>query len=372
MGLPYANNFIRVLYYETVETFMKKGLTKNERRVLHGLVAHPTLNDRKLAEKTKVKHSTITAIRRRLREEGYFRTVRIPSMNKLGYELSVVGYGRFNPSASRSLRMRFLDTMRKENKGLYHFLMSPDFYLSLSAARDYTSVRRWTEAVEQEFADTKLFNGIDRTSVIFPFELTRQVRFFHFSRPLSLLFDLDEKVVIDSPDQKVGSRRLTRKERTVLRGLVEHPEFTDVSLSEEINASRQVISSMKRKFERSGLIRTIRTVDLAMLGYEILAFVHVRLSPRFPLKSRIDGLQKTVQDLPNYLMFSGNSETMMSAPFVNYNEYFKTRKNTLSFYAFREYLLGEPMVELIALSEAEIPVNCDFSSAVGEAIDKLP
>ncbi|MCJ2557052.1 MAG: hypothetical protein LN415_08125 [Candidatus Thermoplasmatota archaeon] len=351
---------------------MKKGLTKNERRVLHGLVVHPTLNDRKLAEKTKVKHSTITAIRRRLREEGYFKTVRIPSMNKLGCELSVVGYGRFNPSSSQSLRMRFVDTMRRENKGLYHFLMSPDFYFTLSATRDYTSLRRWTEAVEQEFADTRLFNGTSRTSVIFPFELTRQIRFFHFSRPLSLLFGLDEKVTVESPDQKVGSRRLTRKERTVLRGLVEHPEFTDVALSEEINASRQVISSMKRRFERSGLIRTARTVDLAMLGYEILAFVHVRLSPRFPLKSRTDGLQKTVQDLPNYLMFSGNSETMMSGPFVNYNEYFKTRKDTLSFYTHREYILGEPTVELIALSEAEIPVNCDFSSTVGEAIDRLP
>ncbi len=129
---------------------------------------------------------------------------------------------------------------------------------------------------------------------------------------------------------------------------------------------------MKRRFERTGLIRTARIVDLAMLGYEILAFVHVRLSPRFPLKSRIDGLQKTVQDLSNYLMFSGNSETMMSAPFVNYNEYFKTRKDTLSFYAHKEYILGEPTVELIALSEAEIPVKCDFSSAIGEAIDKLP
>jgi hypothetical protein len=163
---------------------MKKGLTKNERTVLHGLVMHPTLNDRKLAERTGVKHSTITAIRRRLRDEEYFRTVRIPSMNSLGCELSVVGYGRFSPSASDGLKARFVSTMKKENRGLYHFLLSPDFYFHLSTARDYTSLRKWTDVVEHEFSDTKLFSPRNsRTTVIFPNELTKQFRFFNYSRP---------------------------------------------------------------------------------------------------------------------------------------------------------------------------------------------
>jgi DNA-binding Lrp family transcriptional regulator len=200
----------------------------------------------------------------------------------------------------------------------------------------------------------------------------RQLRFFHFSRTLSLLFGLAEKVEVESPDSKVTSRKLSRKERTVLKGLVDNPELTDVALSEKIDASRQVISSMKRKFERGGLIRTARTVDLNKLGYEILALVHVQLNPKFPLKSRGDGLQKTVQELPNVMMLSGNSETLLTAPFMNYDEYFKTRRDTLSFYAYKEYLTGEPMVELIALSEAETPVNCEFSNAVGAAFDKLP
>ena len=92
---------------------MKKGLTRNEKKVLHGLVRHPTLNDRKLSKETGVKHSTITAIRRRLRDEEYFRTVRIPAMNMLGYELTVVGFGRFNPSASDGKLRRFVETLRE-------------------------------------------------------------------------------------------------------------------------------------------------------------------------------------------------------------------------------------------------------------------
>jgi DNA-binding Lrp family transcriptional regulator len=176
---------------------------------------------------------------------------------------------------------------------------------------------------------------------------------------------------MESPRSKVISRRLTTKERTVLEGLVQHPELTDVALSEEVDASRQVISSMKRRFERNGLIRTARTVDLNKLGYEILAFIHARLNPKFPMRSRVDGLQKTMRELPNFLMLSGNSEAMMAGPFMNYDEYFKSRKETLSFYSYKKYLQEEPMVELIPLSETEVPVECDFSGAVGESIERL-
>ncbi|MFQ6128854.1 MAG: hypothetical protein ACE5QW_08150 [Thermoplasmata archaeon] len=351
---------------------MKKGLTRNERKVLYGLVKYPTLNDRQLSEKTKVKHSTITAIRRRLHQAGYFKTVKIPAVNRLGYELTVMGYGRYNPSAGKDLRNRFVDALRNENKGLYYLLTSPDFFFFVSAARDYTSFRRWAEALEFDFARTKLFGNSHRTSVFFPYEITKQVRHFDYSRSLSLLFDVSEKVVSEAPFQKVDFRRLTKKERVVLKGLVENPEFTDVALSEAINASRQVISNMKKKFEKTGLIRTTRIVDLQKLGYEIYAFAHVKFNPQTPLKARSEGIQKATEVIPQFLMFSGNTETVLCSPFKSYDDYFKARKELLSFYANREFIVGEPKTELIALSETEIPVNCDFSNLIREAVDALP
>lgn len=351
---------------------MKKGLTRNERRVLYGLVRHPTLNDRELSEKTRVKHSTITAIRRRLHQAGYFKTVKIPAVNRLGYELTVVGYGRYNPSAEKSLKNRFVDTLRKENKGLYYLLTSPDFYFFISAARDYTSYRKWTEALEYNFSDTKLFSGASRRSIILPYEITKQVKHFDFSRPLSMLYKINEKVVSEAPFQKVDTRRLTKKERTVLRGLVQHPEFTDVALSEEISASRQVISSMKKRFEKNGLVKTTRVVDLEKLGYEIFAFTHVSFNPQAPLKVRGEGIKRTSEQAPQFLMFSGNSETVLCTAHKNYDEYFKARKRILAYYSQKDFIVGEPLTELIALSEAEIPVNCDFSNLMKEAVTNLP
>ncbi|MFQ6106865.1 MAG: MarR family transcriptional regulator [Thermoplasmata archaeon] len=351
---------------------MKKGLTRNEREVLFGLVKYPTLNDRELSEKTSVKHSTITAIRRRLHQAGYFKTVRIPAVNRLGYELTVVGYGRYNPSASEDLKRQFVEAMAKENRGLYYFLNSPDFFFFISASKNYTSFRRWAEAIEYDFAETKLFVNSDRTYVVLPFEITKQLRHFDYSRTLSLPFGIKEKITLDAPFQKVDSRKLTKKERSVFAGLVEYPELTDVALSEKIDASRQVISSMKKRFERSGFVKTIRVVDLRMLGYEIYGFVHVMFDPKAPLKMRSEGIMRLARSAPMFFNLSGNTETVFCCAFRNYDEYFRIRKDIMSFYARREFIRGEPRVELIALSEAEILVNCDFSNLAREAASNLP
>ena len=346
-------------------------MTKNERKVLYGLVRHPTMNDRELSEEMKVKHSTITAIRRRLHESGYFKTVRNPAVNRLGYELIVVRYGKFSPSAGDASRNRFVDALRRENKGLYYLVTSPSFYFHVSAVRNYTSYRRWAEAIEFEFAETDLFRGAEATSVVFPFETSKHIRHFDYSWILRGLFDIKDKVVVEAPFQKVEVRRLTKKERTVLRGLVERPEDTDVALSRRIDASRQVISTMRKKFERTGLMRTARIVDLRKLGYQILAFGHFKYSLKTPLRLRTEGIQRSVQQVPQFLNFSANIETIGCGAFRNYDEHFKAKKALLSFYTKKGFLDVEPRSELIALSEANIPVNCDFSSLIKEAVESM-
>ena len=349
---------------------MKKGLTKNESKVLYGLVRHPTLNDRRLAEKTKVKHSTITAIRRRLHQDGYFRTMRIPAANRLGYELVVIGFGHFDASASDDLREKFLKTLKNENKGLYFFLTSPDYYFFVSATKNYTAFRRWSDALNYAFRDTKLFRNTSSSFVIMPFATTRMVKHFDYTAPLRLQFDIKDRYPADLPITKVDTRRLTKKEKTVLTGLVEHPELTDVALSEKIDASRQVISSMKRRFENTGLIRTIRTVDLEKLGYEIYACGRLRFGASSPIKVRSEGIQKAAHDVPMFLNFSGNYETVSCSAFRSYDEFFKTRKRMMAFYAGRDFLVEAPLADLVALSEADTPVHCDFSGLMGEALGK--
>jgi DNA-binding Lrp family transcriptional regulator len=183
------------------------------------------------------------------------------------------------------------------------------------------------------------------------------------------MFEISGTPGLDGSMLKVDSRRLTKKERAVLMGLVEYPELTDVALSEKINASRQVISSMKRRFENAKLIKTARIVDLGKLGYEIYAFGRLMFSSNSPIKVRVEGIQKAASVVPHFLNLSGNYETVACSAFRSYNEFFKTRKSILGFYAGKNFRLEGSEAHLIALGESEISVNCDFSSLIHEAVN---
>ena len=75
----------------------KLELTNKEKLMLYGLAKYPKLTDKSLSEKLGLKHSTVTSIRRRLRENEYFRTLNIPRLQNMGCKMLVVIYTNFSP-----------------------------------------------------------------------------------------------------------------------------------------------------------------------------------------------------------------------------------------------------------------------------------
>ena len=68
-----------------------KDLSPNEKAVFHALVKYTSLNDRELSEQVAVKLSTVTAIKNRLKSRGYFMTVRVPQLQRLG-SIEIAGH----------------------------------------------------------------------------------------------------------------------------------------------------------------------------------------------------------------------------------------------------------------------------------------
>ena len=78
----------------------KPGLSDNEKKTLLGLVKFPTLNDRQLSEKIEIKMSTVTAIKNRLKDLGYFVSVRVPKLQNMGAEMLTIAHAHTDPTLS--------------------------------------------------------------------------------------------------------------------------------------------------------------------------------------------------------------------------------------------------------------------------------
>jgi DNA-binding MarR family transcriptional regulator len=334
--------------------------TPAEKSVLHGLVKHPTLNDRELSEIIDVKPSTTTAIRRRLHKKGIFRTKRIPMGHKLGFEILAIAYGRMKPTLSEKDRKTFRDWV-KNIPYVFLSLECSDSMLNMAYLKNYSMYRQYTDTITDMFKHSELVDAKTWVAVIFGFDTSRLLTYFDCDPAVRHVFDIDEEVVVDQSFEAHSPENLSKKEISVLRGLVQYPESSDKEVAEKIGASRQAVSTMKKRFEASGIFKTVRMVDLEKIGYNILVLAHSKFAPHATMKLRHKGIKAVKEFIPAICNVSSNQENVMFAPAIDYDEYHKMRMNTLRLYVEKEYLLGEPTVTLLPLSDTTIIKDYDFS-----------
>ncbi len=72
-------------------------LTLNEKKVMHGLVSNPDMNDKDLAVHLGVSRHIVSKSRRRLESENLVIKKRIPNLLKLGFKVMTFSHMKFNP-----------------------------------------------------------------------------------------------------------------------------------------------------------------------------------------------------------------------------------------------------------------------------------
>ncbi len=339
---------------------MKLDFTPAEKAVLYGLVRYPTLNDRQLSEIIKVKPSTTTAIRRRLREREVFHTKRVPMANKLGYEILVFVFGRIKPDTKKSDLKRLLKWVH-DVPGIIYAFMSSESMCCIGFFKNYSEYRKLADAVWEAFGDKGPIDPKSWKSVVFSFEHCKLANFFDFSSPLKQLFEIEEEVDFNRDLETVTDEHLSKKERIVLGGLVEYPESSDKDVAEKVGASRQAVSSMRKRFEEKGILKTLRILNLEKLGYQMIAIGHLTFQPKAPLTIRWDGVERTARKSPMILWVTSSPETVAIGLMKSYDELHELRRDFLEYYAKRGFYSEEPAVSMFPVSDTEVVKDFDFS-----------
>jgi hypothetical protein len=71
---------------------------------LRGLVAYPDLHDSSVAKQIDVTRQTVTKMRKRFESLGLLKTVRVPNLLAMGYEVLAIIHERYRPSQTLDQR----------------------------------------------------------------------------------------------------------------------------------------------------------------------------------------------------------------------------------------------------------------------------
>ena len=335
-------------------------LTKNEEKVLYGLVRYPEMKDNELASKLDVKLSTLTSIKRRLSDQKFFRGLTVPMVNRLGCELLAFIYAQFNPVIPLEDRIRTTKKSIEVFDEIFFSVGEQEKGFSISLSQNYATIGRINEIRTETFGKLGLLEKEYPYEVIFPFEMSHITRFFDYTRLLKRIFSIDDKEVKIKSDwfNDVSRATLSPKERKVYAALVERPDATTQQIGETVGLSRHTISRMKKQFFEEGLLKQVILPDLRRLGVEILAFYHIKFNPhKAPSKADIDYL-----DSPFTILLANRKfEAVVLSAYPTYQDYKEDEMNKIRFLKENDLIFYPPFIGTYMFERMAVIKDFDFA-----------
>ncbi|MCJ2555602.1 MAG: winged helix-turn-helix domain-containing protein [Candidatus Thermoplasmatota archaeon] len=345
---------------------VRRDLLESEKRVLCGIVQDPLFSDRELSKKLGMKKTTVTAIRRRLQQEDYFRSVQVPSFEKLGFEMLVVAFGTLSSVPPFDEKIALARPVVESPEFIYA-LLEPRQDLLIQVSRDYTSAMANIQALEEKYRERGYMEGGYQV-VVFPFDLSDVLNLFDFYPLLSRMFWSEKGRPHHEPVLgQMRSTRLRAKEKETLKAIVENPELSDVQLSESLGISRMTIGKARRRFADEGLIIPRKMPNLGNLGIELLVLTHGSFHPRLEegLKYYVPSLLETA-GTTIFSILNKNKALGISA-FSSYHEYKKQTDIFAEAYREQEVFSRPPTRVIFSLTGAHLLKDHEYGPLVNSA-----
>ncbi len=327
-------------------------LTPKEKLVLYGLVKYPTFTDKELSETFKIKHSTVTSIRHRLKESDYFRRLIIPRLQNMGCKMLVAIYTNFSPLIPLQERTDITGKAIEVFEEIFFSVGEYDKGFSLSLSSDYSTIGRINDIRTQTFGKRGLLEDEYPIMVVFPFEISRIYRFFDYAPLLKKNFNIksqNSEETVNLAFQKETDVDFSDIQKNVYSMMISYPEMSDNDIGKEIDVSRHTVSRLRRGFEKDNLIRHISLPNIKKMGFEILTFCHIRFDPSNPPNMDNDEAAMLMSD-STVLFACRQFEAIMISIYRDYDDYKLDTLNLMQTLKQNKWIARDPVIKTYSLN----------------------
>ncbi len=334
-----------------------KNLSKNDEKVLYGLVKFPDNTDKEISEKLDMVESTFTTIKNKLIQQKYFVSYDIPMLNRLGCELMGIIFSNFSYIVPLEQRAALSKRQIEKSEEIFLSIGEPEKGFSLSLSKNYTDFAIINDNRTQTFGAMKLLENIFPVEIIFPFnhQLSTIRNFFDFSSILNKAFELEEIEKNGESDQWFEDGpliNLSDNEKKVLIALIENPDATMQEIGELVDISRQSAAKIKKMlFEEKKLLKRLVVPNLKKIGFNMFAFYRLKFNPEHLLS------EKDFEFLNgNSSMFFANRrfEVVIIASYLNYNDYKEDKMKKFKYLKENNLMTYEPIVRKFTYDRMEV------------------
>ena len=301
--------------------FLEKGkiaLTHKEKLVLYGICANPLLNDEKLAQKLKLKRSTVTAIKNRLKNKNWFKIINIPNLYAIGCDMLSLINADFNMPLKERRELGIVEELKNCPELIFDY-ETDNSLMGLFTAQKYSCLQRFME--NSQLLKQKVIKQ-DMTQTTFFYDLNL-VELFDYSSLLNKLFELNlsdgnKRFKIDK-NEKCRINNLNNNERRVFSALIKHPELSVTEIAKKIWKSKPTVRKIKKRLIEGGYIFPLVIPDLSKLIFSLFTLVSFEVDSQIGRK--IQMLEYKLKEPQIIMKIIGNKKVTKLGVWKNYEEF---------------------------------------------------
>jgi predicted transcriptional regulator len=248
-----------------------KKLTKIDKSVLLGLCQTPWANDREIAEAEKIKMSTVTASKNRLKRDGTYKKAYLPAFQRLGYPLvsiSQLCIERPQDAVLKALSKYQDLTISEDNKTLVSYMVCDQLNnLVMAHHRDYTAFKEFERVFGPDAKWSHQVLTMDKATKVVNFNYTNIINKQFFPQD----HEIFKPKAVDNT-----SFHFHKRDKKVFNGLLAHQGTVMSALAQKTTVTRQSIMKMVRRFRSEGILDRITVLDLGRLGIQIMSVLQFK------------------------------------------------------------------------------------------------
>lgn len=345
------------------------GLISTEKLVLYGIVRFPLLNDRELADRLKMKTSTLTAIRHRLEKKDMYHQVRFPFLFDQDVEMLASSFAVYNASILDRSYSQMIEERISTQPEAFWSIRESGQDLVLYMTRNYSEVKRHVEDLEQIYVHGRVVLEEVQHMICFPYELLMSTTMFNYAPLLKGEFDIsskdiDEKETSEKRPKMEGARTLTKTEKKVYLNLIRYPSMTDKWISERSGISRYTIAKAKDRFESSGSMVTLKIPNIKALGFEMLVFAHGKFNLRASVEEKEEMLREVFSVKPPVYLLNGKTEALSLDIYRDFEEFRSTVNRLSMIYREHPIFIREPTRIMFSVPNMKVVKEFAFDKFV--------
>ncbi len=340
--------------YKQSITYLMLRLTSQEKKLLHGLVAHPELSLKELAELLDINYWSAYKMKDKFRKRDIIKEVLIPNYKALGFELFVAGYGSITQDKVKEINK--VESMIRKRSGIRKsgiFLTYAESYrgFTLGVVRNYTQLVKNILYADRIAGIREIMLRERPKVVLMPFEITRMPIFFEYAPLLAHEFSILAKQEISK--KREPEREITAEELKVLAEMVKAPASSVKDIAQRVKMNRLKVAKIRERLFQEGWCTRKIIPNMKLFGYEVLVFAHWESNPEKLEKiERENKVRELNVNLSNVVFLAYNPlEGIVIALFKSLRE---SREIVSLFSTFAEreqVLVREPEILFLSMEE---------------------